>query len=122
MLTHWIERSLAGALFSVMTATMALASPQVVGDDACEKYAVDIESFATCEDGKVVRAEAEVEVPATATVALERPASNSAPALAMKAPGAIVATVRPRPHATGKRKGAAKPPGGRGTGQPAPAP
>jgi hypothetical protein len=26
----------------------------VVGDEACERHAVDIAGFATCEDGKVV--------------------------------------------------------------------
>jgi hypothetical protein len=31
------------------------ASPQVVGDEACLYHAVDVASFATCEDGKVVR-------------------------------------------------------------------
>jgi len=34
---------------------LALAQIQVVGDDACPKYAVDIASFATCEGDRVVR-------------------------------------------------------------------
>lgn len=50
-LRHALVR--AGALF--LSSTVAIAAPQVVGDEACEKYAVDIESFATCIDGKVVR-------------------------------------------------------------------
>ena len=33
------------------------AQPQVVADSACDKYAVDIAAFATCENGRVVRAE-----------------------------------------------------------------
>ena len=32
----------------------AHASPQVVGDEACERYEVDIASFATCVGGRVV--------------------------------------------------------------------
>ncbi len=119
MLMHWIERSLAGVLFSAMTATMAIASPQVVGDDACEKYAVDIQSFATCEDGKVVRPEADAEVPATATGALQRPAPKSASARAAKLPNIV--TVRTVPSATGKRKAATKLPGGRDTDHRSPA-
>lgn len=46
--------ALAGAFFFVAPA--ALAAIQVVDDSACERYAVDIASFATCEDGKVVKA------------------------------------------------------------------
>ena len=45
----------AGAFFLLSAA--ASAAPQVVGDEVCEKFAVDIASFATCIDGKVVRAE-----------------------------------------------------------------
>ena len=51
-----LHAALAGASFSLAMAT-AVAAPQVVGDAACERYAVDIESFATCEGGKVVRPE-----------------------------------------------------------------
>jgi len=32
----------------------AHASPQVVGDEACERHEVDIASFATCVGGRVV--------------------------------------------------------------------
>ena len=45
--------TLAGASFLIATA--ACGTPQVVGDDACERYEVDIASFASCTDGKVVR-------------------------------------------------------------------
>lgn len=48
--------ALAGAFFSLFAIT-AGAAPQVVGDQACERYAVDIAAFATCVDGKVVRPE-----------------------------------------------------------------
>lgn len=42
----------------------AAAQPQVVADSACDKYAVDIAAFATCENGRVVRAESVPAVPA----------------------------------------------------------
>ena len=45
--------TLAGASFLI--ATVASATPQVVGDEACERYEVDMASFASCTDGKVVR-------------------------------------------------------------------
>jgi hypothetical protein len=45
--------SLVGASFFIATA--ACGTPQVVGDEACERYEVDIASFASCIDGKVVR-------------------------------------------------------------------
>lgn len=64
---RWWYAVLAGASFSLHGAS-ALASPQVVGDDACAKHEVDIASFATCVDGKVVRPEAD-----------DRPAANAAP-------------------------------------------
>jgi len=44
---------LVGASFSIAAA--AWATPQVVGDEACERYEVDMASFASCTDGKVVR-------------------------------------------------------------------
>jgi hypothetical protein len=47
----------AGAIFFILLATAtppARATPQVVGDDACALYEVDIASFATCEGGRVV--------------------------------------------------------------------
>ncbi len=49
----WLRATLAGASFSLLAAT-AHASPQVVGDEACERHEVDIASFATCVGGKVV--------------------------------------------------------------------
>jgi hypothetical protein len=49
---RWHRAALVGAsFFFVHGAT--IATPQVVGDEACEYYAVDIEAFATCTDGKV---------------------------------------------------------------------
>ncbi len=54
---HWLYAALAGAFFSLAVAA-AVASPQVVGDEACARHAVDIEAFATCEGGKVVPPEA----------------------------------------------------------------
>lgn len=39
----------------VVVALPADATPQTVGDEACPKYAVDIESFATCEGDRVVK-------------------------------------------------------------------
>ena len=46
--------AVAGAFFSLALGPVH-ASPQVVGDEACARYAVDIAAFATCEDGRVVR-------------------------------------------------------------------
>lgn len=56
MLSNRFRRiSLAGASFC------ALLGPahaiQVVDDSACERYAVDIAAFATCEGGRVVKPE-----------------------------------------------------------------
>lgn len=42
-----------------------LATSQVIADEACDKYAVDIAGFATCADGKLTRAK---DQPATAWV------------------------------------------------------
>jgi rhodanese-related sulfurtransferase len=47
-----IRITLAAAL---LAPSLALAQMQVVGDDACPKYAVDIAAFATCEGDRVVR-------------------------------------------------------------------
>ena len=44
----------AGALFLLSNA--ATAAIEVVGDEACDRFAADIASFATCVDGKVTRA------------------------------------------------------------------
>jgi hypothetical protein len=52
---QWIRMAVAGVSFWL--ALPVTAAIQVVGDEACEKYAVDIASFATCVDGKVTRAE-----------------------------------------------------------------
>lgn len=65
----WLHAALAGASFSLWVAT-AVASPQVVGDDACVRHAVDIASFATCEGGKVVPPDA-APAPRTVRVALQ---------------------------------------------------
>lgn len=46
--------ALAGTFFFIFTLG-ANGAPQVVGDEACEKHAIDIEAFATCEGGRVVR-------------------------------------------------------------------
>jgi hypothetical protein len=55
LVTSWFQcrATLAGASFLIATA--ASATPQVVGDEACERYEVDMASFASCTDGKVVR-------------------------------------------------------------------
>lgn len=50
----WHRAALVGASF-FFVATLALATPQVVGDGACERHEVDIASFASCVDGKVVQ-------------------------------------------------------------------
>ena len=54
-MTSWFQwrTMLAGASFLIAAA--ASATPQVVGDEACERYEVDMASFASCADGKVVR-------------------------------------------------------------------
>ena len=43
------------SLALVVVALPAEATPQTVGNDACPKYAVDIEAFATCEGDRVVK-------------------------------------------------------------------
>ena len=104
-----------------MGATRAGASPQVVGDEAGEKYAVDIESFAACEDGKVVRPEADAKVPAhnsdvgAARVKVGIGAGNE-DARHERRSGLD------RPNATSKRKGETKLLGGRNTDYRSPAP
>jgi len=45
--------SLLALVSTVGTATTVAAAPVVVGNDACPTYAVDIESFASCEDDRV---------------------------------------------------------------------
>lgn len=60
-------RAVLGA--AVLLASYVAATPQTVGDEACPKYAVDIESFATCEGDRVVRpANDEVPIPPRALV------------------------------------------------------
>ena len=69
-----LRMSLAGALFGgVLGSAHAI---QVVGDAACERYAVDIAAFATCEDGRVVKPE----TPAIVVPAPDRSAAPKAPA------------------------------------------
>jgi hypothetical protein len=75
MLSNRFRRiSLAGALFGGLVGSAHAI--QVVGDAACEHYAVDIAAFATCEDGRVVKPEAS----RVARPAADRPASAAAPA------------------------------------------
>ena len=50
----WQYAALAGASFYFGSAAL-LATPQVVGDEACERHEVDIASFASCIEGKVVK-------------------------------------------------------------------
>jgi len=64
----WLCTALVGASFSLLAA-VALASPQVVGDEACERYEVDIASFATCVGGKVVLPAADAQDDIAAPVA-----------------------------------------------------
>ena len=53
---HRCQGLLAGAFFLIATA--GAGTPQVVGDEACARYEVDMASFASCNDGKVVRPDA----------------------------------------------------------------
>ena len=47
---------LAAVLLALLGVAMpAAATPQTVSDEACPKYAVDIEAFATCEGDRVVK-------------------------------------------------------------------
>ena len=68
---YWRQAILAGASFSFLCG-VASATPQVVGDEACERFEVDIASFASCADGKVVRPEAEAIVVMAAGPVAER--------------------------------------------------
>lgn len=85
--------ALAGTFFFAL-ALGANGAPQVVGDEACEKHAIDIEAFATCEGGRVVR-------PAPST----KEARNAEPSKA-KAARDLAARVEapPRPNATPARQ------------------
>ena len=75
MLSNRFRRiSLAGALFGGLVASAHAI--QVVGDAACDYYAVDIAAFATCENGRVVTPEA----PQAARPAPDRTAATKAPA------------------------------------------
>ena len=54
--TSWREIC-AGVFFIgsiALAAESASATPKVVGDEACDRHAVDIASFATCVDGRAV--------------------------------------------------------------------
>jgi hypothetical protein len=68
---YWRQAILAGASFSFLCG-VASATPQVVGDEACERFEVDIASFASCSDGKVVRPGAETIVVMAAGPVAER--------------------------------------------------
>lgn len=84
--------ALAGAFFSFFV-LQAGAAPQVVGDDACERYAVDIAAFATCVDGKVVRP-ADAPAPERGRPAVA-PAARATGAGGSVRPGERTAAARP---------------------------
>lgn len=85
--TVWI------ALIGLACAGGARAGIEVVGDGACPYYAVDIESFATCDGEQVTRAAAE----AAADALKDAPAASAPPR----------ATAQARQHA--KKPAAASP-------------
>ena len=65
--------TLAGAFFCALTGSAHAI--QVVGDEACQTYAVDIAAFATCENGRVTTPEG----PAAPARAPDRTAAAKAP-------------------------------------------
>ena len=68
--------ALAGAFFCALAALPGTAHAiQVVGDEACQTYAVDIAAFATCENGRVTTPEG----PAAPARAPDRTAAAKAP-------------------------------------------
>ena len=81
-LARWPMVILAGASFYAM-ADRALATPQVVGDEACGYYDVDMAWFATCVEGRVVRAEGDTMPPIESPTVLRSrtPASAAATGL-----------------------------------------
>ncbi|MFO1414101.1 MAG: hypothetical protein U1F10_09420 [Burkholderiales bacterium] len=105
--------AVAGAFFS-LAAGVAHATPQVVGDEACARYAVDIAAFATCEDGRVVRPDdaeaaagaraagagpsAWIAVPAPAASPLARTLLAQAAVAAAPAPERACAPADPQPR------------------------
>jgi hypothetical protein len=103
---------LVGASFSLQVGIVA-ASPQVVGDEACERNAVDIASFATCEGNTVVRPAAVdaypppaargASLPLAAMLAVAPPSS----ALARTLAAALDVGPPPAAHATTERACAA---------------
>ena len=96
---HLRPGSLAGAFFFAVPA--ALAAIQVVDDSACERYAVDIASFATCEDGRVARpvdeATPRAAADAATTAGTPDPRADASPATA-RARAAGTATPRAQPR------------------------
>jgi len=66
--------TLAGAFFCALTGSAHAI--QVVGDEACRTYAVDIAAFATCENGRVTKPEG----PAAPARAPDRTVAATAPA------------------------------------------
>ena len=65
--------TLDGAFFCALTGSAHAI--QVVGDEACQTYAVDIAAFATCENGRVTTPEG----PAAPARAPDRTAAAKAP-------------------------------------------
>lgn len=53
--SNFLTLKVAPLLALVCFTTLATATPQTVGDEACPKYAVDIAAFATCEGDRVVK-------------------------------------------------------------------
>lgn len=88
-----VRAAFAGTFFFALVPG-AQGTPQVVGDEACPKFAVDIAAFATCEGDRVVK-------PAPATAAGRR---DEAPKAATARDAAPLAEVRPTPNTAAKRQ------------------
>jgi len=80
--THEWREVCAGAIFLAALAAASgesRATPQVVGDEACERHEVDIASFATCRDGRVTRPEPATPDAARTVVRGALPPASAAP-------------------------------------------
>lgn len=80
--THGWREVCAGAIFLAALAAASgesRATPQVVGDEACERHEVDIASFATCRDGRVTRPEPATPDAARTVVQSALPPPSAAP-------------------------------------------
>ena len=88
---HRCRGLLAGAFF--LLATAAAATPQVVGDEACARYEVDMASFASFTDGKVVRPDA-TDIPVFAVEDRARYTVHFAPEARSRA-GYLLAAIMP---------------------------